>query len=34
MASFLDDGVGKVVQALKDKGIYNDTIIIFVAEYV
>ena len=34
MASFLDDGVGKVVQTLKDKGMYNDTIIIFVAEYV
>lgn len=33
MITHLDDNVGRVVQALKDKGVYENTIIVFTADH-
>jgi arylsulfatase A-like enzyme len=30
---FIDDEVGKIIQALKDKGVYDNTIILFTSDH-
>lgn len=30
---FMDEGIGAVVKALKDEGVYDDTVVIFVADH-
>ena len=34
MVSSIDDGVGDIVSALKEKNIYNNTIIYFLSDMV